>query len=135
LDNDRFPIQLAFSKGVPQICQLIQDFISGFNHFARDFDQTHGVIHDLLKQSLDHILKDSVAGSMLKLLEYNNLSQAVQILINLIEFERASLQFEEVLRNSQFVKGEGRGAVSLASVGVFRNVKGVCEKKVFELVV
>jgi hypothetical protein len=129
-------MQLAFSKGVPQICQLIHDFISGFNQFARDFDQQHehGLIHDNLKKTLDNILQHSVAGSMLSLLEHNKLSQAAQILINLIEFERASLQFEEILRNSHYGTGDGHGNVSLVSVSVFRNVKGLCEKKVFELV-
>jgi hypothetical protein len=124
-------MQLAFSKGVPQICQLIHEFITGFNQFARDFDQQHIVIHELLKKNLDNILV-ACSGSMLALLDYNNLSQAVQILINMIEFERASVQFEDVLRNSPFV---GRERGGLGSVAVFRNFKGVCEKKVFELVV
>jgi hypothetical protein len=133
--NDSFPMQLEFSKGVPQICQLIRDFMSSFNLFARDFEHQQDVIHGLLNSSLDNILQHSVAGSMLSLLAHNNLSQAVQILINLIEFERASLQFEELLRINHFGPRDFHGNVNLQSVFVFRNVKGLCEKKVFELVV
>jgi hypothetical protein len=97
MSMNRLPVQLPYSRGVPDCCHLIKTFISGFYRFAEGFSQQNNEMDDLLKKSLENMLVNSMNSTILQLLASNNLSQVVQILVNLAYFEQACGEFEQIL--------------------------------------
>jgi len=131
--HNQYPTQLTFSKGVPKTCARMKTFISQFYKFAEGFQQQNNEMDDLVKKSLENILSISVCTPLLDLLASNNLSQAVQILVNISAFEKACVGFESVLTGHRSCHMGVRVSLGYAG-GIFRAGKGNCERKIFELV-
>ncbi|KAI9366700.1 exocyst complex subunit Sec15-like-domain-containing protein [Zopfochytrium polystomum] len=127
----KFPRTLPFSKAIPSCCEQIRFFVNGFYRFADGFEQNHNEMDDLLKKSLENLLIQSLATTLSRKLSSSNMSQAVQIMINLDYFEQACHEFEELLiekRSSQ------RGRITLQATNSFKDMKLSAEKRIFELV-
>ncbi|KAJ3391671.1 hypothetical protein HDU92_008920 [Lobulomyces angularis] len=133
LNAKKFPITLPFSKGVPIICKLIKNFIKGFYRFAEGFQQQNNEMDDLLKKSLENMISVSLNGALIELLYHNNLSQAVQILINVMTFEKSLHQFEKILTENRSTHS-GTMVSLISSANSFKNVKGLTEKRIFEVI-
>ena len=131
ISSKDYPIQVPFSKGVVDICALIMDFITTFYLFSEGFNQQDNEMDDLMKKSLENIMSVQMSDALLELVNHNNLSQAVQILVNILTFEKALYKFQDVLSNYRFIHKGSKVPVNL-SIG-FRNIKGVCEKRIFQL--
>ncbi|KAJ3188751.1 hypothetical protein HDU85_004465 [Gaertneriomyces sp. JEL0708] len=127
----RFPKTLPFSRGFPQLCSRIKDFINGFYRFAEGFEQQYNEMDDLLKKSLENLLIQSVGGTLLQKIMVNNLSQVVQIIVNLEHLEMACAEFETILTEKRI--SHKAGTVKLSATKSFRESRVICEKRLFEL--
>ncbi|KAJ1562296.1 hypothetical protein HK096_011657 [Nowakowskiella sp. JEL0078] len=109
----RYPKSMTFSRGFLKYCDLIRSFVIGFYKFAEGFEQQHNEMDDLVKKSLESILT-SLADALSTQITQNNLSQAVQIILN--------FEFLEI------------ATITLHATHSFREVSKVAEKRIFELV-
>ncbi|KAJ3381701.1 hypothetical protein HDU84_004900 [Entophlyctis sp. JEL0112] len=78
----KFPRILPFSKTVPDTCYLIKTYMHGFYRFADGFNQNRNEMDDLLKQSLEGILINTVGASLSRKLNESDIISCAQILIN-----------------------------------------------------
>ncbi|KAL1920783.1 uncharacterized protein VTP21DRAFT_11418 [Calcarisporiella thermophila] len=129
--SQRFPRTLPFSKMFPLCCRDIRKFVHRYHRFAEGLSQQRDAIDEILKRSLDELLVQQVNGILLSKLESTNLSQIVQIIINLEYFENACTEFEELLTPA---RSGSSGRISLRAVNVFREARKNAEKRIFELV-
>ncbi|TPX48757.1 hypothetical protein SeLEV6574_g01846 [Synchytrium endobioticum] len=127
-----FPRSVPFSKGFPQCCERIQSFITGFYRFAEGFSTQYGEMDDLLKKSLDSLLIQHVNGALLRQLITHNLSQAVQIRVNLDYWELACPQFEVLLMERRCAHRGGK--IALQAQQAFKNSKKAAETRIIELI-
>ncbi|RUP11994.1 exocyst complex subunit Sec15-like-domain-containing protein [Jimgerdemannia flammicorona] len=107
-------------------------FVHQFYQFAEGFSQTHGEMDDILKKAVDNLLIQKVNGILLKKLESMNLSQIVQIIINIEYFENACNGFEQLLMDTRSFHRAGK--IILKATNVFRDTRKRGEKRIFELV-
>jgi len=103
-----------------------------FYQFAEGFSQTHGEMDDILKKAADNLLIQKVNGILLKKLKSLNLSQIVQIIINIEYFENACGGFEQLLMDSRSFHRAGK--IILKATNVFCDTRKKGEKRIFELV-
>ncbi|RUS26160.1 hypothetical protein BC938DRAFT_471161 [Jimgerdemannia flammicorona] len=131
-NRSRFPCTLPFSKVFPTCCRDVSIFVHQFYQFAEGFSQTHGEMDDILKKAVDNLLIQKVNGILLKKLESMNLSQIVQIIINIEYFENACNGFEQLLMDTRSFHRAGK--IILKATNVFRDTRKRGEKRIFELV-
>ncbi|RUS18641.1 exocyst complex subunit Sec15-like-domain-containing protein [Endogone sp. FLAS-F59071] len=131
-EDDIFPRTLPFSKVFPTCCRDVSIFVHQFYQFAEGFSQTHGEMDDILKKAVDNLLIQKVNAILLKKLESLNLSQIVQIIINIEYFENACDGFEHLLMDSRSFHRAGK--IILKATNVFRETRKKGEKRIFELV-
>ncbi|KAI8922248.1 exocyst complex subunit Sec15-like-domain-containing protein [Powellomyces hirtus] len=129
--NIRFPKTLPFSKGFPRCCTAIKDFIIGFYRFAEGFEQQYNEMDDLLKKSLEKLISQNLNGSLMSKIMVNNISQVVQILINLEYFELACAEFEELLLVMRI--SHKAGVVRLQATQALKESRVLAEKRMFDL--
>ncbi|KAI8801221.1 exocyst complex subunit Sec15-like-domain-containing protein, partial [Cladochytrium replicatum] len=127
----RYPRTLPFSQGLTKYCDLIKNFMSQFYMFADGFTQQHNEMDDLLKKSLENLLMQLHDELMNKIKE-NNLSQAVQIIVNLEYLEQAVAQIEEILEERRGWQKTNK--MTLNARTLFRESRQVSEKRIFELI-
>ncbi|KAI8825282.1 exocyst complex subunit Sec15-like-domain-containing protein [Fimicolochytrium jonesii] len=127
----RFPKTLPFSRGFPRCCASIRAFVVGFYRFAEGFEQQYNEMDDLLKKSLEHVLSEDLLGCMMGKMMVNNISQVVQILVNLEWFEGACAEFEALL--GEMRTSNKLGTVRLHATQSFRETRSIAEKRMFEL--
>ncbi|TPX68523.1 hypothetical protein SpCBS45565_g03037 [Spizellomyces sp. 'palustris'] len=127
----RFPKTLPFSKGFPQCCDRIKQFITGFYRFAEGFEQQYNEMDDLLKKSLENLLVQTLNGTLMRKIMVNNMSQVVQIMINLEYFEMACAEFEQLLMENK--TAHKAGIIRLSATQIFKESRMMAEKRLFEL--
>ncbi|KAJ3216527.1 hypothetical protein HDU67_009312 [Dinochytrium kinnereticum] len=99
--------------------------------FADGFSQQNNEMDDLLKKSLENLLIQSLGNAVTRVLGRSQVAEVVQILTNAEYFVLACGEFEQMLsekRTSQKTK------TSLHATTTFRELKGVIEKRIFDLV-
>ncbi|KAF9963544.1 hypothetical protein BGZ65_002449 [Modicella reniformis] len=127
-----FPRNLAFSKVVPYCCEDIIQFVKQFYLFVEGFNQEQNEMDDLVKDSLDTLLIQHVHSVWLKKLESRNLTQIVQIFINLEYFQGACGDFEQLLGERRPTSDDAK--ISLQATSLFRETRKSAEKRISELV-
>ncbi|KAL0074521.1 exocyst complex subunit Sec15-like-domain-containing protein [Phycomyces blakesleeanus] len=127
-----FPLRLPFSKVFPTCCRDVSAFVHQFYQFAEGFSQTHGEMDDILKKAVDSLLIKKVNAILLKKLESTNLSQIVQIIINIEFFESTCPDFEMLLMETRSFHRSGR--IHLKATSTFKETRRKAEKRIFELV-
>lgn len=124
--KDSFPMSLPYSKLVPECCKLVKHFIQQYYAFLEGFPQDYGEFDEMLKmvcflflyffifilfsyycnfKGVDSLLMDGLNGCLTSILENpqnHNLSQTVQILINIGYFEDAVPQFEKMIAETRY---------------------------------
>ncbi|KAI9012696.1 exocyst complex subunit Sec15-like-domain-containing protein [Phycomyces nitens] len=132
LKRHGFPLRLPFSKVFPTCCRDVSAFVHQFYQFAEGFSQTHGEMDDILKKAVDSLLIKKVNAILLKKLESTNLSQIVQIIINIEYFESTCPDFEMLLMETRSFHRSGR--IHLKATSTFKETRRKAEKRIFELV-
>ncbi|KAI7866597.1 exocyst complex subunit Sec15-like-domain-containing protein [Spinellus fusiger] len=132
LKRHGFPLRLPFSKVFPTCCRDVSAFVHQFYQFAEGFSQTHGEMDDILKKAVDSLLIKKVNAILLKKLESTNLSQIVQIIINIEYFESTCPDFEILLMETRSFHRSGR--IHLKATSTFKETRRKAEKRIFELV-
>ncbi|KAI8640039.1 exocyst complex subunit Sec15-like-domain-containing protein [Parasitella parasitica] len=127
-----FPLRLPFSKVFPTCCRDVSFFVHQFYQFAEGFSQTHGEMDDILKKAVDSLLIQKVNAILLKKLQSTNLSQIVQIIINIEYFESTCPDFEMLLMETRSFHRSGR--IHLKATSTFKDTRHKAEKRIFELV-
>ncbi|CEP09699.1 hypothetical protein [Parasitella parasitica] len=127
-----FPLRLPFSKVFPTCCRDVSFFVHQFYQFAEGFSQTHGEMDDILKKAVDSLLIQKVNAILLKKLQSTNLSQIVQIIINIEYFESTCPDFEMLLMETRSFHRSGR--IHLKATSTFKDTRRKAEKRIFELV-
>ncbi|KAI8099004.1 exocyst complex subunit Sec15-like-domain-containing protein [Halteromyces radiatus] len=127
-----FPLRLPFSKVFPTCCRDVSAFVHQFYQFAEGFSQTHGEMDDILKKAVDSLLIGKVNAILLKKLLSTNLSQIVQIIINIEYFESTCPDFEMLLMETRSFHRSGR--IHLKATSIFKETRRKAEKRIFELV-
>ena len=127
-----FPLRLPFSKVFPTCCRDVSFFVHQFYQFAEGFSQTHGEMDDILKKAVDSLLIKKVNAILLKKLQSTNLSQIVQIIINIEYFESTCPDFEMLLMETRSFHRSGH--IHLKATSTFKDTRRKAEKRIFELV-
>ncbi|KAI7894923.1 exocyst complex subunit Sec15-like-domain-containing protein [Mucor mucedo] len=127
-----FPLRLPFSKVFPTCCRDVSFFVHQFYQFAEGFSQTHGEMDDILKKAVDSLLIQKVNAILLKKLQSTNLSQIVQIIINIEYFESTCPDFEMLLMETRSFHRSGH--IHLKATSTFHDTRRKAEKRIFELV-
>ncbi|KAI9349411.1 exocyst complex subunit Sec15-like-domain-containing protein [Pilaira anomala] len=127
-----FPLRLPFSKVFPTCCRDVSFFVHQFYQFAEGFSQTHGEMDDILKKAVDSLLIQKVNAILLKKLQSTNLSQIVQIIINIEYFESTCPDFEMLLMETRSFHRSGH--IHLKATSTFKDTRRKAEKRIFELV-
>ncbi|EIE89524.1 hypothetical protein RO3G_14235 [Rhizopus delemar RA 99-880] len=127
-----FPLRLPFSKVFPTCCRDVSFFVHQFYQFAEGFSQTHGEMDDILKKAVDSLLIQKVNAILLKKLLSTNLSQIVQIIINIEYFESTCPDFEMLLMETRSFHRSGH--IHLKATSTFKETRRKAEKRIFELV-
>ncbi|KAG0180252.1 hypothetical protein DFQ28_005144 [Apophysomyces sp. BC1034] len=127
-----FPLRLPFSKVFPICCRDVSSFVHQFYQFAEGFSQTHGEMDDILKKAVDSLLIQKVNAILLEKLQSTNLSQIVQIIINIEYFESICPDFEMLLMETRSFHRSGR--IHLKATSTFKDTRRKAEKRIFELV-
>jgi hypothetical protein len=107
-------------------------FVHQFYQFAEGFSQTHGEMDDILKKAVDSLLIQKVNAILLKKLHSTNLSQIVQIIINIEYFESTCPDFEMLLMETRSFHRSGH--IHLKATPTFNDTRRKAEKRIFELV-
>ncbi|KAG9287563.1 hypothetical protein G9A89_019624 [Geosiphon pyriformis] len=128
----RYPRSLPFSQAYPSCCLDIKNFVDQFYDFAEDASAKHNYLDDTLKEALDSLLIEHVNGVLLGKLQSTNLSQIVQIIINLEYFESMCSELEKLLKDRRSLHRGGR--VQLNAPNEFHQTRQKAEKRIFELV-
>ncbi|KAI8060076.1 exocyst complex subunit Sec15-like-domain-containing protein [Gongronella butleri] len=127
-----YPLRLPFSKVFPTCCRDVSAFVHQFYQFAEGFSQTHGEMDDILKRAVDSLLINKVNAILVKKLQSTNLSQIVQIIINIEYFESTCPDFEMLLMETRSFHRSGR--INLKATSIFKETRRRAEKRIFELV-
>ncbi|KAI8335092.1 exocyst complex subunit Sec15-like-domain-containing protein [Chlamydoabsidia padenii] len=127
-----FPLRLPFSKVFPTCCRDVSAFVHQFYQFSEGFSQTHGEMDDILKKAVDSLLIGIVNAILLEKLRSTNLSQIVQIIINIEYFESTCPDFEMLLMETRSFHRSGR--IHLKATSIFKETRRKAEKRIFELV-
>ncbi|CAG8434342.1 1359_t:CDS:10 [Diversispora eburnea] len=120
-----YPRTLPFSQAYPSCCLDIKNFISQYYQFAEDDSRQYSY-------TLDNLLIEHVNGVLLGKLKSTNMSQIVQIIINLEYFESACEELEKLLKSKR--SSHRGGKIKLIAAGEFRETRKKAEKRIFELV-
>jgi len=100
-----YPTTLPFSRMLPECCKRVRWFIEQYYIFVQGFPPDYGEFDDMLRQGVDSLLIDQLIHTLLAIVESPqnfNLSQTVQILINIRHFEDTVPQFEKVIAETRF---------------------------------
>lgn len=127
-----FPRILPFSQVYPLCCAEVRNFLQSLETFMDDLEHDEGEVEDLIKNSVDKILADTVCHSFEERLKSTAREQIVQILINMEYFQNASEQIEKSLMES---KTSGpQVTVSLKATERFKTARKKAEERIFELI-
>ncbi|CAM0140229.1 unnamed protein product [Umbelopsis sp. WA50703] len=132
IKRNGFPFTLPFSKVFPTCCRDVSIFVHQFYQFAEGFSQTHGEMDDILKKAVDSLLISKVNAILLKKLESTNLSQIVQIIINIEYFESTCPDFEMLLMETRSF--HRAGPIQLRATSTFKETRQTAEKRIFRVV-
>lgn len=126
-----FPRMLPFSQVYPLCCAEIRNFLQALETFMDDLEHNEREVQELIKNSIDTLLVDTVCKTFEERLKSTAREQIVQILINMEYFENASVQIEKSLMESR-ESGE-RSPVSLKATERFKIARKKAEERIFEL--
>ncbi|CAG8464408.1 17265_t:CDS:10 [Cetraspora pellucida] len=127
-----FPKTLPFSQAYPSCCLDIKNFVNQYYQFAEDDSKRYSYVDDIVQRTLDHLLIDHVDGALRGKLQSTNMSQIVQIIINLEYFEGACGELEKLLKAKR--SSHRGGNIKLYAIDEFRETRKKAEKRIFELV-
>ncbi|KAF0389840.1 exocyst complex subunit Sec15-like protein [Gigaspora margarita] len=127
-----FPKILPFSQAYPSCCLDVKNFVDQYYQFAEEDSKKYSYVDDIVQQTLDHLLIDHVDGALRGKLQSTNMSQIVQIIINLEYFENACSELEKLLKTKR--SSHRGGKIKLYAIDEFRETRKKAEKRIFELV-
>lgn len=129
-----FPRTLPFSKGFVTIVEYTKKFIGMFYDFIDGFSQYYSELNDLVKKSLEAVVSEYIVDALVeKLGNGANLSQAVQIIVNLEFLEFACSELEAALERAQMRDGHRVGKIVLNTSSVVNEAKTFGEMRIFEI--
>lgn len=128
-----YPCILPFSQMYPLVCIDIRNFLNQIYLFSDDHFRHTTVIDATLRDSLDDLLVNKVARSLVDRLSSQYPGQIVQILTNLDHFEQACCDLEGLLVEARSSSSEA-GPIKLKATAEFQAAKKKAEIRVFELV-
>ncbi|CAG8597920.1 13973_t:CDS:10 [Funneliformis caledonium] len=127
-----YPRTLPFSQAYPSCCLDIKKFVDQYYTFAEGDSRQYSTVDDIAKQTLDNLLIEHVNGVLTSKLESQNMSQIVQIIINLEYFHDACGELEKLLKAKR--SSHRGGVIKLRAAEEFRETSKKAEKRIFELV-
>lgn len=133
-----YPYVLPFSQMYPLVCIDIRNFLNQIYMFSADDNNSSSsnyrtVIDTTLRTSLDNLLTNKVARSLVDRLSSQYPGQIVQILTNLDHFELACSELEGLLVEARS-SSSAAGPITLGATAEFHAAKETAEKRIFELV-
>lgn len=128
-----YPYVFPFSQMYPLVCIDIRNFLNQIYLFSDDHFRHTTVIDATLRDSLDDLLVNKVARSLVDRLSSQYPGQIVQILTNLDHLEQACKDLEGLLVEARSSSSEA-GPITLRATTEFAQAKDKAEKRIFELV-
>ncbi|QIW98665.1 hypothetical protein AMS68_004183 [Peltaster fructicola] len=132
-DQLTFPHVFPFSQMYPLVCIDIRNFLNQIYLFSDDHFRHTKVIDATLRDSLDDLLVNKVARSLVQRLSSQYPGQIVQILTNLDHLEQACRDLEGLLVEARSSSSEA-GPITLKATVEFQEAKKKAETRIFELV-
>lgn len=126
-----FPRMLPFSQVYPLCCAEVRNFLQALETFMDDLEHDEREIEDLIKNSIDKLLSDTVCSAFVDRLKSAAREQVVQILVNLEYFQNACGEVEKTLMDNK-ISGR-KAAVTLQATEKFRAARKKAEERIFEL--
>ncbi|OLL23276.1 Centromere/microtubule-binding protein cbf5, partial [Neolecta irregularis DAH-3] len=130
--NLKFPCVLPFSQMYSLCCVDIRNFVNQYYAFSDEDIEHRRDVDEILKKSLDTLLAKDVNERLVHLLESGNMTQIVQIILNLEHLENACSQVEHLLGKKQSLYHMRE--VKLKATESFRQSRKNAEKRIFELI-
>ena len=96
-----FPQTLPFTKGFVSIVDLIKKFIRMFYKFSEGFKTQSQELDDVLRKALEMVLGTNLNEVYVEKLSQTNLSQSVQIILNLEFLELSCEELIELINEIQ----------------------------------
>jgi len=103
--GSRYPKRLVFSTSVVECCRLTKKFIDSYYAFIDGFPAGYSEFDSMLRDAVDDLLVNYLNKAMRGILDNAkvlNLSQAVQILINIAFFDDAVLLYEQQIADARY---------------------------------
>ncbi|CAJ0851754.1 18413_t:CDS:10 [Entrophospora sp. SA101] len=116
----------------PCCCLDIKSFINQYYEFAEGDARRYSYVDDIAKQTLDILLIEHLNQVLYDKLQSTNMSQIVQIIINLEYLEYACVEIEKLLKSKR--SSHRGGKIKLNALEHFRETRKKAEKRIYELV-
>lgn len=131
--HPEFPCILPFSQMYPLVCIDIRNFLNQIYLFSDDHFSHTTVIDTTLRESLDNLLVEKVARSLVTRLSSQYPGQIVQIMTNLEHFEAACRELEALLASARS-SSSAAGPITLTATSEFAAAQIKASHRIFELV-
>ncbi|XP_043207003.1 exocyst complex component 6B-like [Amphibalanus amphitrite] len=135
LARQPFPKTFPFSLMVPKVFSQVKEFIHSCLRFAEDLDLSQGERDDLLRQSTNVLLTRTLSGCLATLIRIPGLGllQLIQITINTIHLEQASVYLEDVITKITGYNPKQDGGVQSTLLGrvMFKDIRAETEQQIY----
>ena len=128
----KFPSLLPFSKLVPEIFTLMEEYIEASLQFATHLDLSQTEVDDLVRKSTNELLTKTLNDCLIDLIKEKNLvlSQIVQVSINTSYLQRYSHCMETFVSSKTGCTVSSTQAKDLYGLKMFDNVKEESKRQI-----
>ena len=128
----KFPVHLPFSKLVPEIFILMEEYIEASLQFATHLDLSQTEVDDLVRKSTNELLTKTLNDCLIDLIKEKNLvlSQIVQVSINTSFLQRYSHSMETFVSSKTGCTVSSTQAKDLYGLKMFDNVKEEAKRQI-----
>ncbi|KAK4046374.1 Rab GTPase-binding exocyst subunit S15 [Microbotryomycetes sp. JL201] len=124
-----FPLALPFSQTYPLCCIDIRSFTEQYYQFSDGYAEHHRDIDDVLRKALDNLLIKQVSENIQRRLQMiSNLSQLSQIVVNVLFFQTACAELENLLVSLRAT--QRGGTLHLESLASFQHTLSLTQDRI-----
>ncbi|KAM0793644.1 hypothetical protein ACM66B_001075 [Microbotryomycetes sp. NB124-2] len=124
-----FPLALPFSQTYPLCCIDIRSFTEQYYQFSEGYAEHHRDIDDVLRKALDNLLIKQVSENIQRRLQMiSNLSQLSQIVVNVLFFQTACAELENLLVSLRAT--QRGGTLHLESLASFQHTLSLTQDRI-----
>ncbi|XP_037089279.1 exocyst complex component 6B-like isoform X2 [Pollicipes pollicipes] len=135
LEKAPFPKAFPFSLMVPKVYSQVKEFIHSCLRFSEDLDLSQSEKDDVLRKSTNVLLTRTLSGCLATLIRKPGLGllQLIQITINTIYLEEASVYLEDVITRITGYNPKQDGGLQSRLVGhtMFKDIRAETEQQIY----